>query len=202
VAAAAAAKNPEAPKPKTRPAMRRLTDEELTRAFAGMPIRPLRTVTATYFTGLKKTKSISHAKALLRDQCDVQMKNILNIDFIGKSLVEIHLYADYLETFKGKLLDRKCLQIEFLNVNPLDDGLLRYAVAENKALEAARKYHHRLARRLEQTPITAHKKFLREELAKAEHAIETHSNAMNISAPLTANDAPSSVLAACAPNDQ
>lgn len=189
----AALKTPVKPKPKSRIPDRKLTGEELARVNAGLPITPQRAVTALYFSGFKKGKDtmrISDFKKFLSINFEVAMRNILNIDFIGRSLCEIHLYADYADTFKEKLKTYK-----FVDINPLDAGLLQYATAENKVLEAARRYQHRLARRLEQTPVVAHKRYLRTEIDKAKKVLESPTTAMEITP--TASD--SSIAAAAPP---
>lgn len=155
---------------KGKPIMRKLTEEELDRLYKGLPIKPARKVTALYFTGLAAMK-IHMIKDIFKYQHDMSLKNILHIDFIGKSLTEVHLYEDYVDTFK-ELLTKNSQRCTFVDVDPLDGGLLRYAVVENKALEAAKRYHDRLTRRLTQTPVTGHKKFLKLEIEKAKAILD------------------------------
>lgn len=98
------------------------------------------------------------------------LRNILSVDFIGRSITEVHLYGDYAEEFKALMLGR-LPSLAFVDIDPIDDTLLRNSVAENKAMEAARKYQKRLTRRLEQTPSKAHKRFLQSEIDRTNMAI-------------------------------
>lgn len=156
----------------TRPTQRRLNDDELERALKGLPIKPPKKVTALYATGLRKCSSIRQVKELLKANFDVALRNIFSIDFIGKSLTEFHVADDYADEFRRRMTSRN-VPITFVDADPLDDGLLRYSTVANKQLEAARKYHARLSKRLEQSPIAAHRAFLKTEMARAQCIIDS-----------------------------
>jgi hypothetical protein len=97
----------------------------------------------------------------------IRIKNILHIDFIGKSITEIHLYEDYIEEFKKIMLSKPTLKISFINLDPLDHSLLKKKLSDNKIRLAAEMYLKRLNKRLATTPFTAHKKWLKSEIERA-----------------------------------
>jgi hypothetical protein len=149
---------------------RRLTPEQLGRVFKGLSPNPPRAINAVFAVGITAQK-IGKLKKLLKDQCQVSLRNILHIDFIGKSVTEFHIYSDYIPTFKS-LMTAACPTISFVEVDPLDTALLRNDAAEDKVSRAIELYTKRLERRLSTTPSKGHKNFLRQELARAKQASE------------------------------
>ena len=164
----AAINRPVRPQPASNQA-RALSKEQLERKMMGLPANPPKTIKAIHVVGFKAQK-ISTVKELLRDQFGVSLRNIMHIDFIGKSLMEIHIFEDYLAIFKERLLNRVST-VQFLDIDPLSPELLRYNTASNKSLEAAKLYLRRLTKRLETTPSAAHKRFLSNEIARCNSAI-------------------------------
>lgn len=164
---------------------RKLNDAELERFFKGLPIRPARKIKALYLVGpeagkhgdpAKKNKfrSIRDLKNMFKEGFDVSISNILHIDFIGRKLMEIHLFEDYVETFKSKILSKKFVDPwTFVDVDPLGSDLLRYSTAIDKCLEAAKRYSARLTKRIATTPSAIHKRFLEAELARANTVLNT-----------------------------
>lgn len=148
----------------TPPAVRKLAAEELSRVFQGMAPRAPRPINAVYATGIRAQK-VSRLKGILKDQCGVTLRNVLNIDFIGKSVTEFHVFSDYVPRFKE--LVGACSTIHFLDIDPLDTALLRNPAVEDKTARAAAMYAQRLERRLQNSPSASHKRFLRTELARA-----------------------------------
>ncbi len=71
----------------------------------------------------------------------------------------------------------------FVDVDPLDESLLRYSDAMDKALQAAKKYSSRLARRLKSAVVEGHKAYLKKELARANKIINPEGAASTASAP-------------------
>jgi hypothetical protein len=155
---------------------RKLTDQELERFFKGLPIRPARKITALYLVGPEagkhgdpskknKMRSIKDLKDMMREAFGISLSNVLHIDFIGRKLMEIHLYQDYASIFKEKILSKKFSDPwSFVDVDPLGEDLLKYSTAMDKKLEAAKRYSARLTKRLTTTPSVGHKKFLQLEL--------------------------------------
>jgi hypothetical protein len=147
------------------PPARKLTPEQLGRVLKGLSPNPPRTINAVFAVGITAQK-IGKLKKLLKEQCEVSLRNILHIDFIGKSVTEFHVYSDYAENFKRQLTAASP-SISFLDIDPLDTALLRNDAAEDKVSRAAELYARRLERRLSTTPSKGHKVFLRQELARA-----------------------------------
>lgn len=114
-------------------------------------------------------QKIGNLKKILKEQCEISLRNILHIDFIGKSVTEFHVYSDYAENFKRQLT-AACPSISFVDIDPLDTALLKNDAAEDKVSRAAELYTKRLERRLSTTPSKGHKIFLRQELARAKLA--------------------------------
>lgn len=169
------------PKPKAEPQV--LTAAQLADFYQKRP-KPQQVITTAYLTGIRAQR-IKELRDVWKVTCGVSLRNILGIDFIGKSLTEVHIYADYVETFK-RLLTETCADLHFVDVDPMDEGLLRKELAGNKTLAAAQKYHARLARRLEQTPSAAHRRFLRREMERAGAVLaDRGNNAMAVESPTT-----------------
>jgi hypothetical protein len=152
------------PFPKPMPKPRKLSPDELGRVFQGLAPKPPRNINAVYVTGIKAQK-ITHLKSILKTQCDVSLRNILSIDFIGKSVTEFHIYSDYIGEFK-RLLTAACPTVKFVELDPLDTALLKNVAAEDRAARACAMYSKRLERRLKASPISAHRRFLRNELER------------------------------------
>jgi hypothetical protein len=188
--------------PKPTGPMRKLTDMELERFFKGLPLRPARKITAVYLVGPEagkhhgepdrrhKTRSIRDIKNMMKEAFDISLGNILHIDFIGRKLMEVHLYEDYVEAFKEKVLSvskRFTDPWSFVEVDPLDSELLRFSTVMDKKLEAAKRYSARLTRRIATTPSAGHKKFLEKELARCNEII---SPSMSSSSPMEVESDP------------
>lgn len=149
---------------------RKLSPEELSRAFQGKPAKAPREVVAVHARGIH-AQQVRGLKKLLKENCGISMRNLLEISFIGKKRTEFHVYMDYAAEFKGRIL-ASCPDVEFdENLDPLDDSLLEHTVAEDRILEAAKRYHQRLSRRVTETPVTAHRKFLETGMSRASAVI-------------------------------
>lgn len=170
-----AATSPSEPTGKRLPRIYRkdLTNEEYQKLFNGQPIRPPKRIVTLYVNkGNGQTKRISELRHILKVYAGMEMRNVLHIDYVGKSVVEFHLYDCYLESFKV-IATEKFPQWEILEgLDPLNDSLLRRSILEDKAVAAAEKYKNRLTKRLKTTPSAAHRRFLESELARANKSLE------------------------------
>ena len=144
---------------------KKLTQEQLGRVFKGLSPNPPRSINAVYAVGISAQK-IGKLKTILKEQCQVSLRNVLHIDFIGKSVTEFHVYSDYADKMKS-LMIAACPTISFIDVDPLDTALLRNDASEDRVRRAAELYTKRLERRLSTTPSQGHRNFLRQELARA-----------------------------------
>jgi hypothetical protein len=70
---------------------RKLSPEELERVFHS---KPPRNITAIYVTGIKAQK-IRSLKTILKEQCNVTLRNVQSIDFIERSVKEFRVFSDY-----------------------------------------------------------------------------------------------------------
>lgn len=160
------------PRTKNIPAIK--NPDELARYFAGRPIREPRRIISVHCT--MKVRPVGELRQILRNVCHIATRNILNIDFIGRSLCEFHIYQDYANTFKDKLhsaLSDKAPEFKILeDLDPLSPSLLRQIDSENKVVEAARKYIYRLERRWGSVKVVGYRKFLDREVARAKSKIE------------------------------
>jgi hypothetical protein len=150
-----------------------LTAEEFQKLFNGQPIRPPKRIMALYVNkGLGQTKRISELRHILKVYAGMEMRNILHIDYVGKSVMEFHLYDDYLTNFKA-IAAEKFPQWEVLDgLDPLSDSLLKRSILNDKVALAAEKYRTRLSKRLKSTPSAAHRRFLEKELARADKILQ------------------------------
>lgn len=179
-------KRPQAPKKDARPSegqpKKKLTDEELSRALLGLNPSPPRSITAVYATGIKSQK-YSRLKTLLTDQLGVTLRNVLWIDFIGRSVAEFHVFGDYVETFK-ELLGR-VPSVKFIPIDPLSGDLFKNnEAAEQRSARAAEKYAEKLARRLQSARSSEHRRFLQAEMQRATAAKSKSNDGMVVEAPL------------------
>jgi hypothetical protein len=144
--------------------VKKLSPEELSRVLLGLSPKPprVRNINAVFATGIRAQK-IRSLKTILKEQCNVALRNILSIDFIGRSVTEFHIFSDYIPEFKN-LMKMNCPTIEFLDLDPLDTALLKNVAAEERAGRAVALYTKRLTRRLKTSPSKAHQHFLRGEL--------------------------------------
>ena len=149
------------------------SQRELERFFAGLPPQEPRRITSIYFTGLQAQR-VSSVRQVLKDSLGISLRNILNIDFIGRNITEVQLYEDYVATFKNLLA--KVPAVKFVDLDPLDPGLLLKEVAADKVVLAAQKYAHRLQKRLKTAVVLGHQKYLNRELRKANDVLEMHSH--------------------------
>lgn len=167
---------------------KQLSSEEYQKLFNGQPIRPPKRIVALYVNkGNGQTKRISELRHILKAYAGMEMRNVLHIDYVGKSIVEFHLYDDYLENFKA-IAAEKFPQWEVLEgLDPLSDSLLKRSILEDKVAEAAAKYKSRLSRRIKSTPSAAHRRFLESELARANNLLnERMPKAMQIDTSISA----------------
>lgn len=150
-----------------------LSAEEFQKLFNGQPIRPPKRIMALYVNkGLGQTKRISELRHILKVYAGMEMRNILHIDYVGKSVMEFHIYDDYLSNFKA-IAAEKFPQWEVLDgLDPLSDSLLKRSILDDKVALAAEKYRTRLSKRLKSTPSAAHRRFLEKELARADKILQ------------------------------
>lgn len=146
-----------------------LSAEEYQKLFSGQPIRPPKRITALYVNkGKGKTRRISELRHILKVYAGMEMRNVLHIDYVGQSIVEFHLYEDYLTDFKAIAAAKFPQWVILEGLDPLSDSLLKRSVMEDKMAEAANKYKSRLTKRIQSTPSAAHRRFLQREMARAD----------------------------------
>lgn len=151
-------------RPVDRRSARIVSGEELARVLLGVPRKPGK-ISAVYTASIK-AMPVSNLKKILKQQCGVQGRNILNIDFIGKSLTEFHVFSDYEEEFK-KILQDKIPNMTFIEMDPLCPDSFKDEAILDRVTLAATKYAQRLEKRVTSSPSMAHRTFLRAELARA-----------------------------------
>lgn len=153
----------EAPAPNKR--FQALSPEELARALSGKKPSAPRHLTSLYCTGLNANK-ISIVKQILAGNCLVNLRQVPNIDFIGNSIAEFHVYVDYAKKFK-ELVTGTIPSIAFIDLDPLDPALFKDSEVADRSKEACEKLLSRLQRRINSSPTTAHKRYLSIQMAKA-----------------------------------
>ena len=136
-----------------------------------MAPRPGRKITSLYTTGLKANK-LKTIKRALQANCNVAFRQVPNIGFIGRSIAEFHVFVDYALEFKEKV-SKNLPGVSFIDLDPLDPRLFKDETATDTIRMAAQKLTLRLAKRLEETPAAAHKKYLELQLKRAAKQEET-----------------------------
>ena len=166
--ASTTASPPTKPKDPQRPA---LGPRELARVVSGLSPRPARRITGLYTIGLR-ANTTELIKQLLEGNCEINLRNVPTISFIGKSVGEFHVYVDYAETFKRKLL-AVLPDVQFVDIDPLDPGLFKDEEVSDRVRDAATALIKRLEKRIAQTPTVTHRRFLAKELERAKTQLHT-----------------------------
>ncbi len=126
--------------PASRPEPRKLIDSEMELWFKGLPTRPVRKITAIYMVGPRadkraenieghsgpKARGIRDYKLMLKKCFQLDMEKFLSIDFIGRTVMEIQVYEDYVSVLKSKVAMKTRSwkdPFSFVEVDPLDESL-------------------------------------------------------------------------------
>ena len=148
---------------------RMINGEDLEKILLGIP-RKAGAISAVYTAGIK-AMPVGKLKGILKTQCGIHLRNVPNIDFIGKSLTEFHVYSDYVDEFK-KLITSKIPSMSFVDADPLCPSMFKDEAILDKVTEAARRYARRLEKRIVASPSMSHKRFLKSELERAKAQIQ------------------------------
>ena len=157
----------------------KLTLEEARHIMRGFKLRETRPVTTIIGAGFGETSTRANDpreyRRILRDVCGVDLRKVFSVDWIGKSILEVQLEVAYVETFKA-LLHNGRLDIDWIvSPDPLSCALFRRESLKDGGVEAVkeagRKYATRLRKRLVTAVAESHKRYLREESARAEAQI-------------------------------
>lgn len=116
-------------------------------------------------------------RQMLRDVCDVDLRKVLSIGWIGKSTIEIQLDSDYVDTFKA-LVKNGRIEVDWIvDADPLSVSLFKKGPnsegGSEAVREAGRKYKARLEDRLRTAVVDSHVRYLWEEITRAEAQITT-----------------------------
>lgn len=158
----------------------KLNEDELQRALSGLNPNKPRHVRSLYVTGFRANR-ISVVKQILAGNCAIDLRQVPNIDFIGKQLAEFHVYEGYTEEFQTKLL-AVVPDVAFVQVDPLDPALFK-AESRGGPKDAAKKVIDRLSPRLKSSPTTAHKRYLRQLLYDAHAQLSSGRYRQEVPAP-------------------
>jgi hypothetical protein len=133
--------------------IRQLTEEELTSIRFGRPLTKRPIIMTTYFTGVKRTRII-HIKSFLFT-IGVNLKKILNIGFIGRSVAEVYVYDDYKQELEDILTKNECIVLT--DFDPTSSGNFKLPIRtclafDQQEANAVSMHKKRITHQLERLP--------------------------------------------------
>ena len=149
--------------------------EEMSRILRGQGPKPTRRIVAVFAVGLRSNR-IGTYKRLFQSNCGVSPTMLPHIGFIGQSILELHTYSDYVDELKRRLAEglRPVLsEFCWLDIDPLSPSLIKDPSTADVITTAALKYKARLEKRVAGAPTEAAKRFIKNEIARADLQIET-----------------------------
>lgn len=161
------------PAPKRQQIKRELSAEEVAMLLKTGRVQEGRQFTTVYISGLSPCR-YDILKSLLFDTWKVSRNEVLNLDFIGKSVLEITVNKSYIEEFQQIIQRVKDSRDDASNIlfvtemDPLDPILVTHGQsAVERAQIAAKAYIKRLEHRLTRSLPMGHIRFIERELARA-----------------------------------
>jgi hypothetical protein len=151
---------------------RPFNNDELARVLEGKSPSVGRVLETVYLEGIKANK-ISLVKNVLKHHSAVDLKHVVNIDFIGRDICEIVLEKSYVETFIATV-ETSLPNIEFLVLDPLNPAFVKHhSDTASNVVIAARGYMRRLENRLKRPISTGHRRFVESEISRAKAQMES-----------------------------
>lgn len=147
-------------------------EDQVKRIISGQAPTEGRKLKTIFCTGLKANR-ISTIKNLFQNNVQLDLKNIINVDFIGRDICEIVMDAKVVEQYKECLKNYFKDYINFMELDPLDPKLVVHP-KENVAIEvtAAIGYLRRLENRIKRPISMGHRKFVEREIRRANTQIK------------------------------
>jgi hypothetical protein len=159
----------------------KMTFDEARRIMMGKGLNKRRPVVTIIGAGVNgtvlKANSPKKYRQMLRDVCDVDLRRVFSLGWIGKSAMEVQLDADYVDTFKALLKNGRIDVDWIVDADPLSAAMFKRGPlsegGDEAVREAGRKYKARLEDRLKTAVVDSHQRYLKEELIRAEEQIKS-----------------------------
>lgn len=164
------------PEPRARMSLEQARN--IMRGYKPNDVRPVSTIIGVGKGGtILRPNEPKLVRQMLRDRCDVDLRKVFSVGWIGKATLEVQLDTTYVDTFKA-LLHNGRIDVDWIvDADPLSSSLFRkgpHSQGGPEAIkEAGKKYGERLRKRMATTVVDCHRRYLREELIRADVQVES-----------------------------